>query len=455
MRPPSSRTAALAVARRLREAGFRALLAGGCVRDRLLGREPQDHDVATSARPGEVAALFPRVIPLGQRFGSVQVRPGDGGAVEVTTFRSEGAYSDGRRPDAVTFGGEPEPDARRRDFTVNALFEDPETGEVLDFVGGREDIAARRIRAVGDPRARFSEDRLRMLRAVRFAARFGWSIDPATRAALRELAPLAASVSAERTREEIRRILTEGGAARGLDLLRESGLLAVLLPEVQACAGVPQPPEFHPEGDVFVHTRLLLAGLDRMEAPSTALAFGALLHDIGKPPTLAFAERIRFDGHDRVGAEMAEAACRRLRFSNAETERVRALVARHMAFRNLPAMREARRRRFLADPLFPEHLALHRLDCAASHGDFSLHEYCVTERERIAAEPPRPPRLLTGRDLLGMGFAPGPAFATILRAVEDASLEGAVRTTEEARDWVARRFPGGVVPGRPDPEESP
>jgi poly(A) polymerase len=418
------------------------------VRDRLLGRAPADYDIATSARPDQVAAIFPRVVPLGERFGSVQVRPEPDASVEVTTFRTEGGYADGRRPDAVAFGASPEEDARRRDFTVNALFEDPETGEVLDFVGGREDLARRAIRAVGDPRGRFTEDRLRLLRAVRFAARLGWNIDPATLAAARELAPSASSVSAERTREELRRILVEGGAARGLDLLRETGLLPVVLPEIAACIGVAQPPEFHPEGDVFVHTRLVVGGLGLLEKPPSAVvAFGALFHDIGKPPTFTVAERIRFDGHDRVGAGLAAEACRRLRFSNADTAAVEALVARHMVWPNLPVMREAKLRRFLADPMFEEHAALHRVDCMGSHGDLSLLHFAVTARERFAAEPPRPPRVLTGEDLIALGLEPGPSFARILRFVEDAWLERRVASKEDALALVRERFLGPGAPG--------
>jgi poly(A) polymerase len=437
------RAAATAVARRLRGAGFQALFAGGCVRDRILGRPPADYDVATSARPDEVQALFERVVPLGERFGSVQVRPEPGTSVEVTTFRTEGAYTDGRRPDAVSFGADAAADARRRDFTVNALFEDPDTGEVLDFVGGAADIGRRVIRAVGEPRERFAEDRLRMLRAVRFAARFGWNLDPATRAAVRELAPAAASVSAERTREELRRILVEGGAARGLDLLRETGLLPVVLPEVAACEGVAQPSDFHPEGDVLVHTRLVVGGLDVAgESPTAVLAFAALFHDIGKPATFRMADRIRFDNHDSVGAAMAVEACRRLRFSNADTAAVEELVARHMVWRNLPAMREAKLRRFVADPLFEEHAALHRLDCMGSHGDLSLLGFAVTARERFRAEPPRAPRVLTGDDLIALGLAPGPSFARILRAVEDAWLERKVSSREEALALVRDRFLG-------------
>ena len=445
---------ARAVARRLRAKGHQALFAGGCVRDRLLGRVPRDYDVATSARPDAVRALFPRNVPVGERFGCVMVLDEEGRKVEVTTFRSDGAYSDGRRPDAVEFGDDPEGDARRRDFTANALFEDPDSGEVIDFVAGRADLDARLLRAVGDPGARFDEDRLRMLRAVRFAAVLGWRIEPATLAAIRARAAAAGTVAAERTRTEIVRMLVEGGAARGLDLLKETGLLPVLLPEVAACEGVAQPPDFHPEGDVLVHTRLAVAGLDRLPAPaSTALALATLFHDVGKPPTFKVAERIRFDGHDRVGAEMAEAACRRLRCSNAETEAVTALVARHMVWRNLPQMREARLRRFVADPLFPEHLALHRLDCAASHGDLSLAEYAVSARERFDSEPPRPPRLLSGHDLVAMGLKPGPRFAKILRAVEDAWLERRLSTPEEARAFVQERFLGKARRGTKGEDE--
>ena len=452
------REAALLVARRLRAAGFRADLAGGCVRDGILGVEPKDFDVATSARPEQVDALFERVVPLGQRFGSVQVRPVEGVSVEVTTFRTEGTYGDGRRPDEVAFGDDPAADARRRDFTVNALFEDPDTGEILDFVGGRDDFARRVLRCVGEPRERFAEDRLRLLRAVRFAARFGWPLESATRAAVRELASTIGSVSAERTREELRRILCEGGAARGLDLLRDTGLLARVLPEIAACEGVPQPADFHPEGDVYVHTRLVVGGLDLLrEPPPATLAFAALFHDIGKPSTMTVADRIRFDGHDRVGAGMAEEACRRLRFSNADTETISALVARHMVWRNLPQMREATLRRFTADPLFEAHGALHRLDCAGSHGDLSLWEYAVTARDRYAAEPPRAPRVLSGDDLRGLGLRPGPSFAKILRAVEDAWLERRVASREEALAFVRDRFlgpDGGLRPEcAPGPED--
>ncbi|MHC4923542.1 MAG: CCA tRNA nucleotidyltransferase, partial [Planctomycetota bacterium] len=374
---------------------------------------------------------------LGARFGCIQVHPEHGVHIEVTTFRTEGAYRDGRRPEDVSFGTDPSEDAHRRDFTVNALFEDAETGEILDYVDGLPDFRARLVRAVGDPHERFAEDRLRMLRAVRLAARLGWRIHPDTRAAIRAHADAIKGVSPERIREELLKILRGGGAARGLDLLHQCRLLRHVLPEVAACEGVPQPPEFHPEGDVLQHTQLLLAGLDLLEEPpSLVLALGALLHDVGKPPTFKVADRIRFDGHDAVGAQMAEDICRRLHCSRKQTEDVRSLVARHMQFRNIPDMREAKRRRFLEDPLFPEHLALHRLDCLAAHGDLGIHDLCVSERERYASEPPRPIRLLGGRDLMDLGLEPGPQFAKILRSVEDAVLEGRLETREQALEWV-------------------
>lgn len=454
---PELRPAATEVALRLRSAGFEALFAGGCVRDRLLGVEPKDIDVATSARPEQVAALFPRTVPLGARFGCVQVHAPTGPTVEVTTFRTDGDYSDGRRPDAVAFGTDAAGDALRRDFTVNALFEDPATGAILDHVGGREDLRARRIRAVGDADGRFREDHLRVLRAIRFAARLGWNIAPDTMAAVRTHAPSVGDVAAERVRMELQKILVEGGAARGLDLLREGGLLPVVLPELAACAGVPQPPEFHPEGDVFVHTRLLLAGVDLLSAPrDPVLAWGALLHDIGKPPTLTLGpDRIRFDAHDAVGAAMAEAVAHRLRFSREETRVVRELVARHMQFRNLPLMREAKLRRFLAEPLFPLHLELHRLDCLAAHGDLELYDFCRESKARFDGEPPRPPRILTGRDLLDMGLEAGPRFAELLSAVEDAWLERRLSGPEEARALVRSLLASGGGDAAPTEERKP
>ncbi len=434
-----ARERALRVVRRLRGAGHEALFAGGAVRDRLLGRTPRDYDVATSARPEEVRSLFSSTVPVGERFGVVLVLV-EGEPVEVATFRRDLRPGDGRRPAEVAYTEDPREDARRRDFTVNALFEDPETGQLLDVVGGRADLRARRVRAVGDPRVRFREDRLRMLRAVRLAAQLDFSIEEETFAAVREEAREISVVSGERIRDELLLILTGPAPGKGLRLLREGRLLKEILPEVEEMAGVPQPPEFHPEGDVFEHTCRVLEHLD---SPSPVLALGALLHDVGKPPTLAVRERIRFDGHAARGAEMAAGICRRLRLSRRETEEVVELVRDHLRFMEVRRMREARLRRFLTGPLAEEHLALHRADCLASHGDLGNWEFCRRRRARDLAEPPPPPRLVTGRDLIEMGLTPGPRFAEILGEVEDRCLEGRLSGREEALAYVRSRLAGG------------
>lgn len=408
----------------LRAAGHSAYLVGGCVRDRLLGKTAEDRDVATSATPDQVLRLFPDARLVGAHFGVVQV-----GDVEVATYRTDFSYRDGRHPDAVRFEPGPAQDAQRRDFTINGLFLDPATGEVHDFVGGLDDLKARRIRAIGDPEARFREDHLRMLRAVRFAARLDFAIEPATFAAIRKLAPAIHSVSAERVRDELTRILTEGGARRGFELLMESGLLAEVLPEVAAFRGVEQPPEFHPEGDVWTHVLIML---ELMERPSATLAWGVLLHDVGKPVTFARLDRIRFHGHVERGVEIARGICARLRFSRGDAAQVLALVANHMRFADAHRMKESTLKRFLRLPRFDEHLELHRLDCLASHGRLDNYELV---RRRYLETPPeevRPPRLLTGADLIALGWAPGPEFGRVLGAVEDAQLEGRVRTKEEA-----------------------
>jgi poly(A) polymerase len=423
---PSRETAA-EIVRRLRQSGFEAYLAGGCVRDMLLGRAPADYDIATSAPPEEVRRLFPRTVDVGAQFGVVQVIMPDG-TYEVTTYRTEGPYLDGRHPSSVSFASLRE-DAERRDFTVNGLYWDPESGEVLDFVGGREDLRARVIRAIGDPFSRFAEDKLRMLRAVRQAAELGFEIDPGTREAIRQLRGGLREVSPERVRDEVVRLLTGPDPSRGLLLLRDTGLLDVILPEVAAEVGVPQPPEFHPEGDVFDHTRLALAHL---RSPSPTLAMATLLHDVGKPVTATYADRIRFHRHDEVGAEIARRVMERLRFSRREVDRVVRLVRQHMVFKDLPHMREARARRILADEIFPELLELYRVDCLASHGDLSTYEWAKARAEEVRKEPSPPPRLVTGHDLLAMGLRPGPRVGEVLRAVEDARLEGRVQTREEA-----------------------
>jgi poly(A) polymerase len=422
----------------LRRAGFRALFAGGCVRDMLMGLPPKDYDIATSALPGEVIALFPRTAPVGIAFGVVLVlRPE--GLFEVATFRSDGPYLDGRRPASVTFCAEDE-DAARRDFTINAMFLDPERNEVIDSVGGRDDLARRLVRAVGDPVERFREDRLRLLRAVRFAARPCFSMDPATRAALTaEAAGLHSGASVERVRDELVKMLTGGRAGAAMALLDETGLLSVVLPEVRAMKEVEQPPEFHPEGDVFTHTRLML---DLLPAGCTAtLALAVLLHDAGKPVTQTFEDRIRFNLHDKVGARMAREVTQRLRFSNQESERIVWLVENHMRVSAIPGMREGKRRLFVTEPGFDELLELCRLDCLSSHRDLEGIAWVEQYLASLPADSPRPPRLFNGNDLLAMGYAAGPLFSKILGAVEEAQLEGTVSTKAEAADFVRQHWP--------------
>ena len=369
----------------LRRNGHQAYLVGGCVRDLLLGREPSDYDVSTDARPERVQELFPRSLTVGAKFGVILVVE-DGAEVEVATFRSDIGYSDGRHPDRVVYSDSPQEDVRRRDFTINGLLMDPATREVLDFVDGRADLKAGIVRAIGDPRLRFAEDKLRMMRAVRFAARFGFRIDPETLAAAQELAAQITQVSPERIREELTKLLTEGSARRGFELLDETGLLAVVLPDVTRMKGVEQPPQFHPEGDVWIHTRMMLEKLPPNCSPT--LAWGVLLHDVGKPPTFAPAAgpgtRIRFDGHVEMGARMAESICRALRFSNEETEQIETLVANHLRFKDVRQMRQATLKRFVRLPRFEEHLELHRLDCLASHGNLEAYDFV----QRFLAETP-------------------------------------------------------------------
>jgi len=421
---------------RLKSHGHKGYLAGGCVRDLLLGREPQDYDVATDARPEQVVCLFPGARLVGAHFGVVIVRSGSA-EVEVATFRSDHSYLDGRRPTTVEFETDPRQDVLRRDFTINGLLLDPETGQVLDFIGGREDLKAGIVRAIGDPAVRFGEDHLRMLRAIRFAARLEFEIEPATFAAIRRLHEKIGAISAERIREELVRILTEGGARRGFEMLDASGLLAVLLPEVAAMKGVAQPPEFHPEGDVWIHTMMTLEG---MRQPSETLALGVLLHDVGKPPTFRMADRIRFDGHPEVGARMAVNILTRLRFPGGTIRQVEALVANHLRFKDAPRMRESTLKRFMRLDRFEEHLELHRLDCAMSHRMLDNYELVKRRFKEVPAEVLKPRPLVTGDDLIAAGYAPGPSFGHMLGAVEDAQLEGTLETKEDGLALVRARF---------------
>jgi len=431
--------AAIEIVRRLRAVGHTAYFAGGCVRDMLRGVAPNDYDVATNATPEQVSALFPRSFEVGARFGVMLVVT-NVAQFEVATFRSDDAYIDGRRPASVTFST-PEADAQRRDFTINGLFYDPIRERVLDYVGGRADIQRRLIRCIGDPAARLGEDKLRLLRAVRFASTLGYEIETATFAAIQKLAGEITVVSGERIRDELIRMFTGPNAGRGLRLLDASGLLAVVLPEVAAMKGVEQPPEFHPEGDVFVHTCLMM---DQLREPSVTLAFGTLLHDVGKPPTLRRApDRIRFNEHDVVGAQMTEAILRRLRFPNDEIGRVVACVENHMRLRHATQMRKSKLKRQLARPTFPDELEMHRLDCMASHADLTNYEFLKKAQAETPPEVVAPRPLINGDDLLAMGMAPGPAMGGLLRAARELQLEEKLRNRDEALAWARKRLAGG------------
>jgi poly(A) polymerase len=427
----------------LRENGHQAYLVGGCVRDLLLKRVPEDYDVATDAIPIRVEELFPGSLTVGAKFGVVIVTSDDA-QVEVATLRSDVGYSDGRHPDRVVYSQTPQEDAVRRDFTINGMMMDPATGEVLDFVGGRKDLEQKIIRAIGDPQLRFAEDKLRLVRAVRFAARFGYTIESATLSAIRELAPQIGIVSAERLRNELTKILTEGAARRGFELLDATGLLQVLLPEVARMKGVEQPPEFHPEGDVWIHTLMLLEKLPAGSSPT--LAWGALLHDVGKPPTFApvskTGTRIRFDGHEDIGMRMAEDICHRFKFSNEDTEQITALVASHMKFKDVIQMRPSTLKRFVRQPRFDEHLELHRMDCLSCHGMLGNWEFINKFLAETPSEEVRPQKLVTGEDLQALGFQPGPIYKVILQSVEDAQLEGALRTHDDAINYLKTQFAG-------------
>ncbi len=430
-----ARTGALEVVRRLQARGFRALWAGGCVRDMLMGQVPRDYDIATNADLQQVIGIFPHAQVVGAHFGVVVVRLDDY-HYEVARFRRDLAYSDGRHPDGVVFVDEEE-DARRRDFTINGMFYDPVADAVFDYVGGQADLKKKVIRTIGDPHARFSEDRLRMLRAIRFACRYHWPIEEKTREAIEKLSESIAFISLERIRDEVGKILIEGGAPLGVRWLIDLGLMAVFMPEVVAMDGVPQPPQFHPEGDVLTHT-LIMLGL--MRYPSVELAMGVLLHDVGKPPTYEVRDRIRFNNHTKVGREMAEEICRRLRFSSEQTKHIVALVADHHKFMHVQEMRSSTLKRFLRTDRFEDHLALHRIDCLSSHGELDNYAFCKAALENLEPEQIRPVPLINGRDLIAMGKKPGPAFKQVLRAVEDAQLEGRVTQRDEALRLAAQVF---------------
>jgi tRNA nucleotidyltransferase/poly(A) polymerase len=428
------------IVRKLRAAGHIAYYAGGSVRDLVRGQAPKDIDIATDTRPEIVQKIFPRTYAVGAHFGVIVVLENEF-QFEVATFRSDGAYIDGRHPVEVHFATAEE-DAARRDFTINGMFFDPEKDEVIDFVGGREDLERKLIRAIGDPAQRFAEDRLRMLRAVRFATVLGFEIDPATRDAIVASATSITQISAERIREELVKIFLSPHRARGWDLLDTSGLMKNILPELEEMKGCEQPPQFHPEGDVFKHTRIMLGMLPAQA--SLPLVFGVLFHDVAKPPTATVDEtgRIRFSGHDRIGAEMTEAIMERLRFSRAEIDATVEAVRQHMVFKDVPNMRVAKLKRFMARPTFEDELELHRVDCASSHAMLDNYEFLLKKKEEFANEPIIPPPLVRGDDLIAMGMKPGPKFGEILEAVETRQLEGMLKDRAEALAWVRKEVEG-------------
>ena len=435
-----SRREARAVARALRDAGHEVVFAGGAVRDRLLGERGGDVDIATSATPQQVAALFLRTLLVGAAFGVAKVLTGRH-EFDVATFRRDIGGADGRHPERI----EPsslEEDVQRRDFTINGLVEDPWSGAVRDLVGGIADLDARLVRAIGDPAERFREDGLRLLRAVRFAARLDFTIEAGTRAAMEAEAQRLQLISGERIREELSRMLVHGSRRRAIELLDETGLLPVILPELPPMHGCEQPPEFHPEGDVWIHTLLALAGLPRR--PSFELALGTLLHDVGKPPTFVrAADRIRFDGHVELGARMAETICTRLRMSRASTERVMALVRDHLIFKDVPAMRPARLRRLLAEPHFPELLVLYKADCGACHGLLTALPAIRAMRRRLARQALIPPPLVTGADVIALGVPPGKRIGELLAEATDLQLEGTLADRDAALSWLGERVGRG------------
>jgi len=425
----------------LENAGFQAFLVGGCVRDILLERDPADYDVATNATPEQVLKLFPEGLEVGAQFGVILV-PGDGIKVEVATFRSDVGYTDGRHPDRVVYANSPREDVKRRDFTINGLLMRHDTGEILDFVDGQADLRAGIIRAIGEPHRRFAEDKLRMLRAVRFAARFAYEIEPETFKAIRKHAREIKQVSRERIRDELTKLLTEGAARQGFELLDLCWLLEIVLPEIAALKGVEQPPEYHPEGDVWIHTLMMLEGLPAGVSPT--LAWGVLLHDVGKPATFRSAaetgDRIRFDGHVDVGVAMGREILGRLRFSNDDTDEILALVEHHMKFKDVKRMRPATLKRFVRLPHFAEHLALHRLDCLSSHRNLEAYEFVENFLRLTPPEVVRPAKLVTGEDVLRLGYVAGPLIGKILAEVEEAQLNGELGSKEEAIAFILSRF---------------
>ncbi|TFG77398.1 MAG: CCA tRNA nucleotidyltransferase [Thermodesulfobacteriales bacterium] len=426
----------------LRKAGHKAFCVGGCARDTLLGIEPKEYDITTSATPEEVSEIFPHTVPIGVSFGVILVITGKY-QFEVATFRKDQSYTDGRHPDKVIYSSEEQEDVRRRDFTINGMLYDPIEEEVIDYVDGIRDIKSKIVQTIGDPYERFNEDKLRMMRAIRFSSRYNFELNLDTFLAIEKLAADITQVSSERIRDEITKIITQSNPGHGLNMLSVSGLLKYILPDVEIMTGVEQPPEFHPEGDVFIHTCLVLDKLHKNQAGvvSPELAIGALLHDVGKPPTFSVSDRIRFNGHDKLGADMSKKICRELKFSNKQIEVIYALIRDHLKFKDVFNMKKSTLKRFIGMPHFEEHMALHLADCQASHGltaayDFVMEKYNDFEEEEI-----KPAPLISGRELIEMGYKPGPLFSDILNFVEEAQLEGEITNTQEAIEAVLENYP--------------
>lgn len=433
--------AAKSIIKTLRDNGHKAFLVGGCVRDALLGIEPREYDITTSATPGEVQKLFKRNVSIGESFGVILVLIDDL-QFELATFRQESEYTDGRHPSNVQYTDSEVEDVIRRDFTINGMLYDPIEECLLDHVAGETDLKKGLIRTIGNAGERIKEDKLRMIRAVRFSSRFDFKMEKDTLAAIKEHSLLISSVSNERVRDEIVKIITQDNPGNGLKLLSETGLLKEILPDVAAMIGVEQPPQFHPEGDVFIHTCLVLDKLYEVTGGiySGELAMGALLHDVGKPPTFEISDRIRFNGHDRVGAGMAKGICRNLKFSKKQTERIISLIREHLKFKDVKNMRESTLKKFLATPYFEEHLTMHLADCLASHGITGIYEYLKDKLETLEEDEIKPPPLVNGEDLIKLGFKPGPLFKKILDKVEEQQLEGIVANREEALAFIKNNF---------------
>ncbi len=438
----SSFTAALEVLKLLRKKGYEAFFVGGCVRDALLGVKSGEIDIATSATPGQIRDTFEKTVSIGESFGVVLVMIGEE-KFEVATFRKESGYGDGRHPDRVDYTENPEEDVKRRDFTINGMLYDPVSNQLYDYVEGLRDLERGLVRTIGDPEKRFGEDRLRMMRAVRFASCLGFELDRAAFSAISSAAAGISSVSGERIREELIKILTRQNPGDGLRLLSESGLLEHFLPEVQSMRGVKQPPQFHPEGDVFVHTCLVMDMLYRNTEGrySSELAVAALLHDVGKPRTYTETDRIRFNGHDKLGARMSESICRRLRFSKKQIKRISELIAEHLKFKDVFNMKKSTLKKFFSLPYFEEHMEMHLADCMASHGKTDAYDFIREKMEEYGREEIKPQPLLGGKDLIDLGYSPGPVFSEILGLVEEQQLEDKLRSRQEAIDLVLKNYP--------------